>query len=271
MAPVDVKEAVYRAWQRGTALLAVNVVNLETAQGVVWGAERAGRPVILMISHNAARYAGLEELYLLGRTLQRKARVPVYLHYDHAQDLSDLERAYALGFDSAMLEVPHDPRTAQGMAWLQEARRLAGEKALEVELEAVEKGARGGSRLGNEELLALAQQAEADWLVVNLGTVHKAKEPKPLDLGRLEALRALGRPLVLHGGSSAPLDQLLQAVSKGIAKVNLATAAFRAFTQGVREEVGRTWDPRGYLSPGRESLAKWLAELYALFPNIPAP
>ncbi|MFN3179978.1 MAG: class II fructose-bisphosphate aldolase [Thermus sp.] len=56
----------------------------------------------------------------------------------------------------------------------------------------------------------------------------------------------------------------------GVAKVNLATAAFRAFTQGVQQEVDRTWDPRGYLDPGRESLARWLAELYSLLPGSPA-
>lgn len=265
---MDVKEAVSQAWQKGTALMAVNVVNLETAQGVVWGAERVGRPVILMVSQNAAEYAGLEELYLLGRTLQQKARVSVYLHFDHARNLDDLERAYTLGFESAMLEVHYDPLTAQGMALLLEARRLAGKKALEVELEVVEKGERSGSHLREEELLAIAEEAQADWLVVNLGTVHKAAEPRPLNLERLSQLRRLRRPLVLHGGSSVPLDQLLQAISMGIAKVNLATAAFRAFTLGVRSEVGQTWDPRGYLAAGREGLATWLAELYHAFPPM---
>lgn len=265
---VDVKEAVSRAWQRGTALVAVNVVNLETAQGVVLGAERVGRPVILMVSKNAAEYAGLKEIYLLGRILQQKAQVPVYLHFDHAEDLDDLERAYTIGFESAMLEVRHDPRTAQGMALLLEARRLAGKKALEVELEVVEKGERSGSRLREEELLDIAEEVQADWLVVNLGTVHKATELRPLNLERLSQLRRLGRPLVLHGGSSVPLDQLLQAISMGIAKVNLATAAFRAFTLGVRAEVGQTLDPRGYLASGREGLATWLAGLYQTFPPL---
>ncbi|MFN3179977.1 MAG: class II fructose-bisphosphate aldolase [Thermus sp.] len=201
---MEVKEAVQRAWRSGTALLSVNVVNLETAQGVAWGAERAGRPAILMVSHNAARYGGLEELYLIGQSLRRKARVPLYLHYDYAEDLEDLERAFSLGFDSAMLELPHHPLSPEGRRLIREARRLAGERALEVELEVVEKGERRGSRLDPQELLALAREVEADWLVVDLGTVHKAEEPKPLDLGRLEALRALGRPRSSTGAPAPP-------------------------------------------------------------------
>lgn len=268
MAFVNVKEAVEQAWQRGTAILAINAVNLETAQGVVRGAERAGRPVILMVSHNAARYGGLEELYLIGRTLARKAEVPVYLHYDHAEDLEDLERAYALGFDSAMLEVRLPPLGPEGQTLLREARSLAGSRPLEVELEAVEKGGREGRNLELEDLLELVRIAQPDWLVVNLGTVHKSLKPQGLDLERLHHLKVLGRPFVLHGGSSAPLDQLLQAIALGIAKVNLATAAYKAFTQAVRERVELSWDPREYLGPGREALAGWLAQMYRYLPPL---
>lgn len=256
---MDVKEAVERAYREGRALLAVNMVNLETAQGVVWGAERVGRPIILMVSHNAARYGGLEELYAIGRSLGRKANVPVYLHYDHAEGLGDLEAAYALGFDSAMLEVEDEGE-------VEAARRVAGSRALEVELEVVGKGERRETVRALGELARLAALSGADWLVVNLGTQHKALEPHRLNLKRLEELRSLGRPLVLHGGSSAHLEDLREAVRRGVAKVNVATAGFHAFTEGVRERVGEGLDPRVYLGEGRERLTRWVAAFYGSLP-----
>ncbi|WP_105318180.1 class II fructose-bisphosphate aldolase [Thermus tenuipuniceus] len=256
---MDVKEAVAQAHRQGRALLAVNMVNLETAQGIVWGAERVGKPIILMVSHNAARYGGLEELYAIGRILGRKARVPVYLHYDHAEDLADLEAAYALGFDSAMLEV-EDEKV------LREARRVAGARALEVELEVVGKGGRRETQRGVEELAQLAVFSGADWLVVNLGTRHKALEQNRLHLERLEELRSLGKPLVLHGGSSARLEDLRRAVRLGVAKVNVATAAYHAFTEGVRQQMDTSTDPRNYLGEGRAKMGEWLATFYRELP-----
>lgn len=258
LCPVDAKGWVEEVWRKGKAILAVNMVNLETAQGIVWGAERAGRPIFLMVSQNAARYGGLEELYAIGKTLKRKARIPVFLHYDHAEGLEDLERAYSLGFDSAMLE-------AHSAEQLKEARRIAGSRPLEVELEAVEKDGRASSRLPEGELLALAQASQADWWVVDLGTRHKSPHQIRLDLGRLERLRQLG-PLVLHGGSSAHPQDLAQAIAKGVAKVNVATAAFLHFTLEVRSRVQEEVDPRKYLGPGREALAQWLASFYLSLP-----
>lgn len=251
---MEAKEAVRSAWERGEAILAVNAINLETAQAILQGAERAQRPIFLMVSQNAARYGGLEELAAIGRVLQTKARVPLFLHLDHAEDLDTLERAFALGFGSAMVE--EGP-----LEFLREARALAGSRALEVELEVVPKGTKGrGERRSTEELLSLVEAVNPDWIAVDLGTLHKSLEQRPLDLDRLRSLRALGRPLVLHGGSSAEKSSLQQAVRLGVAKVNLATKAFAAFTQGVRQALGEGVDPRGYLGQARERMSQLVAE-----------
>jgi fructose-bisphosphate aldolase class II len=250
---VEAKEAVRSAWEKGEAILAVNAINLETAQAILQGAERAQRPIFLMVSQNAARYGGLEELAAIGRVLQTKARVPLFLHLDHAEDLDTLERAFALGFGSAMVE--EGP-----LEFLREARALAGSRALEVELEVVPKGTRRGERRNTEELLSLVEAVNPDWIAVDLGTLHKSLEQRPLDLDRLRSLRALGRPLVLHGGSSAEKSSLQQAVRLGVAKVNLATKAFAAFTQGVRQALGEGVDPRGYLGQARERMSQLVAE-----------
>lgn len=258
---MDLRALVEKIWREGRAILAVNAVNLETAQAVRRAAELLGEPMILQISKNAARYAGLEELAAIGQTLKHKAQVPLFLHLDHGESLEDLERAFQLGFDSAMLE-------AADLPLLQEARKLAGPRPLEVELEAITKGERPGERLPLEALRARLEASRADWVAVDLGTVHKDPRPRPLDLERLRALASLGRPFALHGGSSAEPESLRAGVALGVAKVNLATLAFRAFTQGLREALPQGEDPRTYLAPAREAMAQALVDFHRrVFPR----
>ncbi|MGC8904170.1 class II fructose-bisphosphate aldolase [Thermus sp.] len=252
---MEAKEAVETAWRRGEALLAVNGVNLETAQAVVRGAERAGRPIFLMFSQNSVAYAGLEELAALGQALKRKAQVPVYLHLDHAGSLDLVEAAFALGFDSAMVEEGPLP-------YLEAARKIAGERPLEVELEVVPKGERRGEARPLEVLLELVKRVQPDWVAVDLGTEHKRLEARPLRLERLRALSPLNRPFVLHGASSAKPQDLKAALKLGVAKVNLATRAFQAFTEGLKGALGEGPDPRRYLGPAREAMAEFVARFY---------
>lgn len=258
------REMVQKAYEKGQALLAVNAVNLETAQAVVRGAEEAGKPVFLMFSHNALRYGGLEELAALGKVLRGKAKVPVYLHLDHAEDLELLEAAFRLGFDSAMVE--EGP-----MEFLLEARRVAGERPLELEVEVVPKGERSGQRRPVEELMELIGKTRPDWVAVDLGTVHKSLSPRRLELSRLEGLASLRKPMVLHGGSSADPKDLARATALGVAKVNVATRAFAAFTAPLRERLGEEVDPRKYLGPAREGMAAWVRQFLAapFFAQLP--
>lgn len=248
------KEAVRKAWEAGRAILAVNAVNLETAQAIVMGAERAQRPVFLMFSHNALRYGGLEELAALGNALRRKAQVPVFLHLDHAEDLDILERALGLGFDSVMLE--EGP-----LEVLKEARKLAGSRPLELEVEVTAKEGRIASPRSLEAIRELVASVRPDWVAADLGTAHKELAHRRLHLDKVAALASLGLPLVLHGGSSADPQDLEKAASLGVAKVNVATRAFAAFTEGVRESLGDQLDPRKYLGPARERMARWVEAL----------
>ena len=57
-----------------------------------------------------------------------------------------------------------------------------------------------------------------------------------LDIRRIREIRArTGVPIVLHGGSGVPDDQLRMAIDAGVRKVNFATDLNCAFLSGVRE------------------------------------
>lgn len=249
-----------RARRDSYALAALNAVNLETSQAVVLAAERERAPVILQMSHNAARYAGIRPLVALARELRAAASVPVLLHFDHAENLTTARLALELGCDSVMLESGNlDPRAyARELKVLAEVAHDLG-ALVEGEFEVVPKGERQASRNAPELIAELASWSNCDLVAVDIGSRHKQeRKTAQLDLPRLRLLAAqIDKPLVLHGASGVSDAHLREAVSLGISKANLATELMMVFTQGALAELSRspTNDPRRYLGAAREAMA----------------
>ena len=239
----------------GYAIPAFNAVNLETAQAIVRAAELERAPVIVQISQNAARYAGLPLMAAIAVNLREAASVPVLVHFDHAETLDDARTALGHGFDMVMLE-GHD------LIALRELAELAHERgaALEAEFEVVSKGERVSTRAEIEDLTAFAQASRCDALAVSIGSAHKQTDKTSrLDLERLAQIAsATALPLVLHGASGVLEVDLQRAVTGGIAKVNVATELAVVFTDALRAQLEdvRLNDPRKYLGAAREAMTE---------------
>ncbi len=235
------------------AVAAFNAVNLETAQAIVRAAQAQNAPVILQFSQNAARHGGLEPLAAIGLALKESAGVPVLLHFDHAETEEVALLALELGFDGVMLE-GDNPAVLRRLATA--AHALGG--YFEAEFEVVVKGERHGVRIENPQDLAnFARDSDCDLLAVDIGSAHKQEDKSAkLDFERLERLTALtSLPLVLHGASGVPEDQLARAAREGISKVNLATDLTLTFTAAVRQSLeGGAKDLRVYLAAGRDAM-----------------
>ena len=109
-------DLVTEAQQLHRAIGAFNVVLLEHAEAIVEGAERAGLPVILQISQNAARYHGsFEPIATASLAIAREAGVPAIVHLDHAEDVALVHAAVELGVQSVMFDgsaLPYDVNVA---------------------------------------------------------------------------------------------------------------------------------------------------------------
>jgi fructose-bisphosphate aldolase, class II len=245
----------------GYAIPAFNAVNLETAQAIVQAAELERAPVIVQISENAARYAGMGLLSVIGRELRAQASVPVILHFDHAETLAVAKSAFDHGFDMVMLEGGDLELDAQ----IDQLRVLstiahAQNAAVEAEYEVVSKGDRQGTHAAIDDLATFAQATGCDALAVAIGSAHKQTDKtSALDLQRLEEIALVTPlPLVLHGASGVREDDLRQAIRLGIAKVNVATELALVFTKAVRKalEDPKSNDPRKYLGAGRDAMTE---------------
>ncbi|MCS5717171.1 class II fructose-bisphosphate aldolase family protein [Herbiconiux sp. CPCC 205763] len=267
----DLVDQARRA-QRG--LGAFNVVLLEHAEAIVAGAERAELPVVLQISHNAARYhGGLEPIALASLALARAASVPAIVHLDHAEDVALVELAVSLGVHSVMFDgsaLPYD----ENVATTRSVVDLCHANGVRVEAELGEVGGKDGVhapgvRTRPEEAAAFVAATGVDSLAVAVGTSH-AMTSRVATVDRSlvgELAAAVEVPLVLHGSSGLSDDELIAAVHAGMTKINISTHLNGLFTGAVRDALSADTalvDPRKYIAPGREAVAVEVARILRL-------
>jgi fructose-bisphosphate aldolase class II len=263
---VPTAELVRAAHSDGRGIGAFNVITLEHAEAVVAGAEAAGRPAICQISENAVRFHGgsLAPIARATAAVAEAAAVPVGLHLDHVTDDALLRRAADCGFGSVMYDasaLPHDRNIAATRA----AADWAHHRGLWLEAELGEIGGKDGvhapgARTDPGQARAFVAATGIDALAVAVGSSHAmTTRTARLDHGLIARLRqAVPVPLVLHGSTGVPDDELRRAVSGGMVKINIGTALNIAFTGAVRDFLAAdagTVDPRRYLSTARTQMA----------------
>jgi fructose-bisphosphate aldolase, class II len=269
MTLVPTGELVDAAHRRHGAVAAFNVITLEHAEAIAQAAVAAGTPVIMQISENAVRYHNgqLEPLALGTAAVAREATVPIALHLDHVTDEVLLRHAFGLPFSSVMYDAGALPyhenveRTRHAAAGAHAAQRW-----IEAELgyvggkpDAPQSAHAAGVRTDPDEAADYVRETGVDALAVAVGSSHAmTTRTARLDVELVAALRErLPVPLVLHGSSGVPDDELRAAVAAGIAKVNVGTALNIAMTRAVRAALADpdVVDPRKYLAPARDEMA----------------
>ena len=234
-------EIIGPARAAGRGIGAFNVIGIEHAEAIVTGAEAAGAPVVLQISENCAAWHGsLEPIARACLAVARAAAVPVAVHLDHASGAELVRIASALGlgsvmYDAAGLRYDENVRaTAEVTAWCHD-------RGVWVEAELGEIGGKDGvhspvARTDPDQAAGFVAATGVDALAVAVGSSHAMlTRDAVLDFGLVARLRrAVGVPLVLHGSSGVPDQDLAAAVRAGLTKINIATQLNKVFTAAVR-------------------------------------
>ncbi|MGK5740963.1 class II fructose-bisphosphate aldolase [Micromonospora sp. URMC 103] len=253
---------------------AFNVITLEHAEAIVAGAEAAGRAVILQISENAVRFHGrLAPIAAATRAVAAAATVDVALHLDHVVSPELWRQAPEHGFGSVMVDASRLPY-AENVAATRAAADFAHARGLWVEAELGTVGGKDGeppvdphapgARTEPAEAASYVAATGVDALAVAVGSTHAmTTRSAALDHALVERLRAaVPVPLVLHGSSGVPDEELRRAVVGGIVKVNIGTALNVAFTAATRHALAarpELVDPRRYLAPARDAMSETVA------------
>ncbi|RLP94684.1 class II fructose-bisphosphate aldolase [Micromonospora sp. BL4] len=274
MTLASMAELVLPASRDRRAVGAFNVIQLEHAEGIVAGAERAARPVVLQLSENTARYHGsLAPLALACLRIAAEASVPVCVHLDHATRRELVEQAVELGVPSVMVDASGHPYE-KNVAVTAELTAWCHTRGVWVEAELGAIGGKDGAhkpgvRTDPDDAAAFVAATGVDALAVAVGSSHAMlTRDAVLDDDLIAAIAAkVPVPLVLHGSSGVSEAGLRSAVASGMSKINIATHLNAALTGAVRRALAADEDlvdPRRYLGPGRDAVANQVAHLVTL-------
>ena len=247
---------------------AFNTNNLEWASSILDAAEALQSPVIIQCTSGAAKWQTSFKVVsdIVHDLVEAKnITVPVALHLDHGSYEAALECIDA-GFTSV--------HTA-------EIVKLAHNKGISVEAEVggiggTEDGVTSAGELADPEQCAAIADLGVDFLACGIGNIHGIypADWQGLSFERLQQIKAKtgDLPLVLHGGTGIPVDQIQKAISLGICKINVNTDLQLVFAEATRKYIesgadkeGKGYDPRKLLKPGREAIVTRTEELIKEF------
>ena len=267
------KEVLKDAREKRYAVPGFNCVPDMMIRGILDRAERCRMPVFLMLY--AAEVGERTFLYYSGivRAVARSYTIPIVMHLDHATEIGVIQDALDNGFTSVMYDgsaLPFD----ENVAMTRKVVELAAPYGASVEAEL---GLVGGFGLSGkdgvanvltqpDEVTAFVEQTGVDSLAVSIGTAHGVYEQLPqLDIPLLAKLNAVSKvPLVLHGGSGTPDDQIRAAVENGICKFNVyadsRVGMWRRFKKIAEETTRNDPLPNDYIKQLQEALGDVVEE-----------
>ena len=268
---VNAKEMLTKAKAGHYAVGQFNINNLEWTKAILLTAEELKSPVILGVSEGAGKYmcgyktvvgmvtAMIEELGIT---------VPVALHLDHGS-YEGAKKCIEAGFSSIMFDGSHYP-IDENIAKTKELVGICNDLGLSIEAEVgsiggEEDGVVGMGECADPDECKMIADLGIDMLACGIGNIHG---PYPENWAGLQfdVLDAIQQktgtmPLVLHGGSGIPEEQVKKAIDLVVSKVNVNTelqlvfaAATREYVEAGKDKEGKGFDPRKLLAPGAQAI-----------------
>ena len=290
---VTTTEMFKKAYAGGYAVGAFNVNNMEMIQAIVEAANECRSPVILQVSAGARKYANPVYLRHLVEAAVETTDIPIAMHLDHGADFEICKSSIDGGFTSVMIDASSKPweeniaitkkvveyAHAHGVVVEAELGKLAG---IEDDVHVADHDAMFTSP---DEVEEFTSRTGIDSLAIAIGTSHGAYKFKPGQDPklRIDILEEIGRrlpgfPIVLHGASSVPQDQvaivnqyggsmpnaigipeseLKKAAALAVCKINIDSDLRVAFTAAIRKHLAENpshFDPRQYLGDARANM-----------------
>ncbi|MDD2258242.1 MAG: class II fructose-1,6-bisphosphate aldolase [Bacilli bacterium] len=262
MALVNMVDMLNKAKDEKYAVGQFNINNLEWTKTILKVSEELNSPVILGVSEGAAKYMGGFNTVVgmvKGMIKDLKINVDVAIHLDHGTTFESCKASIDAGFTSVMIDGSHHP-IDENIRLTKQVVDYARPRGVSVEAEVgtvggTEDGITGGINYADkDECVRLVNETKVDCLAPALGSVHGIYQGEP-KLGfkeMLEIKEATNKPLVLHGGTGIPDEQIKKAIERGTSKINVNTECQLAFARELRALLAtnnEVYDPRKILGP----------------------
>jgi len=282
---VSAKEMLNKAKAGKYAVGQFNINNLEWTKAVLLTAQECNSPVILGVSEGAGKYmCGYKTVTNMVKSMieELKITVPVALHLDHGSYDGALKCIEA-GFSSVMFDGSHYP-IDENITKTTELVKICNEKGISIEAEVgsiggEEDGVVGAGECADPDECKAIADLGVTMLAAGIGNIH-GKYPENwagLSFTTLEAVsqKTGDVPLVLHGGTGIPEDQIKKAIALGVAKINVNTECQLSFAEATRKYIesgkdleGKGFDPRKLLAPGTDAIKATVKEKMELFGSV---
>lgn len=255
---VTMKEMLADAKKNHYAIPAFDISNYEMMKAVLETCEEEKSPALLMTLGVDTQGRNLQLLSSMVKGASEYFKIPICLHMDHATDIDFIKFGCDNGYSSVMYDgsvLPFE-ENAKNTAIVTE---YAHKKGITVEAEL---GHVGNASVGSvsetgmdtdpgesltvpEEVAKFVEITDVDALAVAIGTSHGVYQKTPeLRIDRLDEItNVCDRPLVLHGGSGTPNDQMQNAIHHGITKINIYSDVLFALNQGLKNTLNTITNP----------------------------
>jgi fructose-bisphosphate aldolase class II len=244
---LTLEEILQPCIRQNWAVGAYDTCNLEITQAIVDASAADQAPAIIMIYPHHTPQAEWPTLLCIIEAEVERAHIPAALVLDHANTLDQVEYALELGFSGVMIDASLEP-LEQNIAITRRAVELAHACGASVEAELGHVGVGGDVISPDQQQANLTRPEDAklfvdetgvDALAVSIGTLHGLYRGKPkLDFERIAQLRAACQiPLVLHGGSDTPDQDIRRAIETGIDKINIWTDVRIPYLRSIKEKL----------------------------------
>lgn len=273
---VNFNGVLKEAYEKQYAVGAFNSYNLETMQATVEAGEEKNTPVIIAFGAKYMTNMSLRTAAGIAKSLAKEVSIPVCLHLDHCSDIDVIKEAVEAGFSSVMYDGSRLPYR-ENLANTKEVVEYAHRYGVTVEAELGSIGIGDQSHEGfDSDVEALTdpevakefvEETNVDALAVSVGTVHGLYKGEP-DI-RIDLLKKInekvGIPLVLHGGSGVPEEDILQCINNGVAKMNVNTEVSMHAVSKIKEVLNKEEMHLSELSILEKEYAKEIINKYISF------
>lgn len=278
---INMKEMLKIADQHEFAVGAFNTTEHLLFRAVVEEAEKQNAPAIIQAAPKEFEFA-TREFYAYVRERLANSKVPFVLHLDHGKSKQECMRAIQAGFTSVMFDgsmLSYEENLQQTREIVEIAHMV--EVSVEGEIGTIgvmsnsdEEGVESVTYTNPEDVVDFVSETGVDSLAIAIGTAHGIYPEGFVPKLQLDLLREIKKvapvPLVLHGGSDNPNEEIAEACRIGIRKVNISSDFKRDFFIKLTEVLNQThaiMPPRVY-PPAIEEAKKVIYNKMKLFGSI---